>query len=109
VANTILKEKVIGFLTKSYNYGRSDERNKINGCFAFIEVDSDKVIDLIRREFPERQPRVKFNAKYFAIETVLNLYKEDKLDVVRAVALLRGLAKGMGIKEAKEIVDKLNK
>lgn len=52
---------------------------------------------------------MKFNSKYFAIETILNLYKNDKIDIIGAVKLLRGVARGMGIKEAKEIIEKINK
>ena len=52
---------------------------------------------------------MKFNNKYFAIETILNLYKNEKIDIVCAVKLLRGVVRGMGLKEAKEIIEKINK
>jgi len=50
---------------------------------------------------------MRYNNKFFALETILNLYKDNKIDIMGAVKLIRGVTKGMGIKEAKEIIDKI--
>jgi ribosomal protein L7/L12 len=50
---------------------------------------------------------MRLNAQYWGLEMVLKLYKEDKINLIDGVKLIRAIIRGMGIKEAKEILENL--
>jgi ribosomal protein L7/L12 len=52
---------------------------------------------------------MKWKAQDFALGEVLNLYRKNIINELSAIYLLRGIIRGLGIKEAKEILNKKEK